>query len=246
MQDETTKEPDYIGHRARIRQRFLHNEGRDMADYELLELLLSIAIPRKDVKPIAKELIRKFGDFAGVISAPVEKLTEVSGIKENSAVALKLVKAAAIRLSWQTLNNEDATVLGSWDQMIDYCRTLLANSDVEEFHAIYLNANLHVIGSALHQRGTIDKVAVHPRELIKDAIAKNARGLILVHNHPSGAVKASDADIEITRQIVEAAHIVGIKVIDHLIIGKNSVFSFHDSGYIKYPEEEAKQIKKYR
>lgn len=242
MPDEKIKEPDYIGHRARIRQRFLLGDGRDMEDYELLELLLTIAIPRKDVKPIAKELIRKFGDFSGVISAPVNELMLVPGIKENSAVALKLVKAGAIRLSWQVLNNSDIPVLGSWDQIIDYCRALIANCPVEEFHIIYLNSKLRVIGSELHQKGTVNQVSAHPREIIKSAIAKNAKGIILVHNHPSGDTKPSEADIVLTRQTVDTANAIGLKVIDHLIIGKNSIFSFHDAGYIKYPEDEEKKV----
>jgi len=226
------KEPDYLGHRERLRKRFLFNEGRDMPDYELLELLLTIAIPRRDVKPLAKELIRKFKDFAGVISARPEELMQINGVKENTVVVLKAIKSAAIRLSWQTLCNSDATIITNWDELIDYCRAAMVNNEVEEFRTIYLNAKLQVIGEDIHQRGTIDKVAIHPREVIKAAMFKNARGMVLVHNHPSGDVRPSKADIDITKNIAEAARLVNIEVFDHLIIGKSEVFSFRDAGLL--------------
>lgn len=227
------KEPDYLGHRERLRKRFLFNEGRDMPDYELLELLLTIAIPRRDVKPLAKELVRRFKDFAGVISARPEELMQVSGVKENTVVVLKSIKSAAVRLSWQSLCNSDAPVLSNWDELIDYCHAAMAHNDVEEFRTIYLNAKLQVIGEDVHQRGTIDKVAIHPREVIKQAMFKNARGMVLVHNHPSGDIRPSKADVEITKNIIEAARLVNIEVFDHLIIGKSEVFSFRDAGLIK-------------
>lgn len=227
-----SKLPDYIGHRARLRTRFINNEGKDFADYELLELLLTYALPRQDVKPLAKELIRKFGSFAGVISAPISDLVTVSGLKENSAILLKVVKSAATLLSWQQLQNEDAPIISSWDIMIDYCRTLLAYCEVEEFHVIYLNAKLQVIKQEIMQKGTINMVAFHPREVLKSAIANNASGIILLHNHPSGSTRPSNADITLTQQIVEAAEAINIAVIDHIIVSKNETFSFQDSGLI--------------
>ena len=129
------KEPDYLGHRERLRKRFLFNEGRDMPDYELLELLLTIAIPRRDVKPLAKELVRRFKDFAGVISARTEELMQVPGVKENTVVVLKSIKSAAVRLSWQSLCNSDAPVLSNWDELIDYCHAAMAHNDVEELRS---------------------------------------------------------------------------------------------------------------
>ena len=226
------QEPDYIGHRQRLRARFLAGGGKDMPDYEFLELLLMIAIPRRDVKPLAKSLLKKFGCLAGVLNASVEDLQSVDGIKENSAAMLKIVKECALRMSWQNLQNDDLPVIANWDTMIDYCRSAMGYSEVEEFRIIFLNAKLKLIGEEVQQRGTINHVSVHPREVIKSAINGGASALILAHNHPSGDTTPSKADIEITRQISEAAKLVGIKVIDHVIVSKNTVYSFKDHGII--------------
>lgn len=230
--NETKEEPHYVGHRERLRKRFLLGGGKDMPDYELLELLLTIAIPRRDVKPLAKDLIKHFGSFAEVINAPVEDLIAVSGLKENSAVVLKIVKECSIRTSWQSLKNIDAPVISSYDSMIDYCRSAMAYQTVEEFRIIFLNSKLMVIGEEIQQRGTVDHVSIHPREVIKSAIDKGAAAMILIHNHPSGIVTPSKADIEITKRIKEAADIVSIKLFDHLIISKSDVYSFRDKGFI--------------
>lgn len=226
----TEEKPDYLGHRKRLRERFILGEGKDMPDYELLELLLMIAIPRRDVKPIAKRLIKKFGCFAGVINASIEDLQQIEGIKETSATVLKIVKAAALRMSWQNLSSSDAPVISNWDTMVDYCRSSMGYLDIEEFHIIFLNSKLQVIGEEVQQRGTINQVAIHPREVIKSAINKGATAIILAHNHPSGDVTPSKADLHVTKQIKEAANLVNIELIDHLIISKNLVYSFKDHG----------------
>lgn len=229
---ELKDEPDYLGHRERLRQRFLLGGGKDMPDYELLELLLTIAIPRRDVKPLAKELIRKFGCFAEVVNAPIEELVEVNGLKENSAVILKIVKECSIRTSWQSLKNTDAPVISSFDSLIDYCRSAMAYQTVEEFRIIFLNSKLRVIDEEVQQRGTVDHVSIHPREVIKSAMMRGASAMVLVHNHPSGIVTPSKADIEITKRIKEAAESVSIQLFDHLIISKSNVYSFHNEGLI--------------
>ncbi len=226
----TEEKPDYLGHRKRLRERFILGEGKDMPDYELLELLLMIAIPRRDVKPIAKRLIKKFGCFAGVINASIEDLQQIEGIKETSATVLKIVKAAALRMSWQNLSSSDAPVISNWDTMVDYCRSSMGYLDIEEFHIIFLNSKLQVIGEEVQQRGTINQVAIHPREVIKSAINKGATAIILAHNHPSGDVTPSKADLHVTKQIKEAANLVNIELIDHLIISKNLVYGFKDHG----------------
>lgn len=226
------QEPDYIGHRRRLRARFLAGGGKDMPDYEFLELLLMIAIPRRDVKPLAKSLLKKFGCLAGVLNASVEELQSVDGIKENSAAMFKIVRECALRMSWQNLQNDDAPVISNWDTMIDYCRAAMGYLEVEEFRVIFLNAKLKLIGEEVQQRGTVNHVSVHPREVIKSAINGGASALILAHNHPSGDTTPSKADIDITRQITEAAKLVGIKVIDHVIVSKNTVYSFKDHGII--------------
>lgn len=226
------KQPDYLGHRERLRKRFLKDEGRSMPDYELLELLLMTAIPRRDVKPLAKKLLAKFKSFAGVISAPIEELMAEEGIKENSATVLKLVKAAAVRMSWQKLENEDAPVIANWDSLIDYCRSSMAYKDIEEFKIIFLNNKLKIIDEEVQQRGTATQVSIHPREVIKSAVNKEASAIILVHNHPSGDTTPSRADIEVTKQINEACKLVSIQLLDHVIISQNTNYSFKDHGLI--------------
>lgn len=225
-------EPDYLGHRERLRRRFLLGGGRDMPDYELLELLLTIAIPRRDVKPLAKELIRKFGSFAGVVNAPLEELMLVKGVKENTAAVLRIVRECSVRSSWQSLKGMDAPVISDFDAMVDYCRSAMAYQTVEEFRIIFLNSKLYVIGEEIQQRGTVDQVAIHPREVIKSAMMHGASAMILVHNHPSGIVTPSKADMEITKRIKEAAEAVSIRLFDHLIISKSSVYSFHNQGFV--------------
>lgn len=228
----TNDEPDYLGHRERLRRRFLLGGGRDMPDYELLELLLTIAIPRRDVKPLAKELIRKFGSFAEVVNAPLEELMLVKGVKENTAAVLRIVRECSVRSSWQSLRGMDAPVISDFDAMVDYCRSAMAYQTVEEFRIIFLNSKLYVIGEEIQQRGTVDQVAIHPREVIKSAMMHGASAMILVHNHPSGIVTPSKADMEITKRIKEAAEAVSIRLFDHLIINKSSVYSFHNQGFV--------------
>lgn len=228
----TNDEPDYLGHRERLRRRFLLGGGRDMPDYELLELLLTIAIPRRDVKPLAKELIRKFGSFAEVVNAPLEELMLVKGVKENTAAVLRIVRECSVRSSWQSLRGMDAPVISDFDAMVDYCRSAMAYQTVEEFRIIFLNSKLYVIGEEIQQRGTVDQVAIHPREVIKSAMMHGASAMILVHNHPSGIVTPSKADMEITKRIKEAAEAVSIRLFDHRIISKSSVYSFHNQGFV--------------
>lgn len=220
------KQPDYIGHRQRLRQRFLLGDGKDMADYELLELVLTMAIPRRDVKPLAKTLINKFGSFAAVINASNQELLEIDGVKETTLTMLKVIKVASLRTSWQNLSASDGPVISDYDALIDYCRSAMSFSDVEELRLIYLDTKLHVLGQEVMQRGTINSVAIHPREIIKSAMANKAAAIIMVHNHPSGEVKPSKADLCMTNAVKEACISVSIKLCDHLIISKNDCFSF--------------------
>lgn len=222
------EKPHYLGHRQRLRDRFMTDGGKSMPDYEFLELLLTIAIPRRDVKPLAKQLVKNFGSFAGVITAPVEDLMKFDGLKENTVCILKIIKEVAIRLNWQVLNNSDAPIINNWDAMIDYCRSSMAHQEYEEFRIIFLNSKLAVMEEEIQQRGTVDQVAIHPREVIKSAINKGASAIILVHNHPSGNVTPSKADIEITKRICSAAEAMNIKVIDHIVISKYDYYSFSE------------------
>ena len=225
--------PDYLGHRQRLRSRFLLTGGKDMPDYEFLEFLLTMSIPRKDVKPLAKQLIKKFGSFAGVVNAPDAELLAISGIKETSLALIKAIKEGALRMQWQNLNASDTPLINNWDLMVDYCRMKMSHKQVEEFMIIYLNSKLYLIGEEIQQRGTLNQVAIHPREVIKSAMDKGASAIILVHNHPSGIVKPSRADIEITKSIVQAGSVVDISILDHLIISKDDVYSFVQNGIIQ-------------
>ncbi|MBE6452830.1 MAG: DNA repair protein RadC [Alphaproteobacteria bacterium] len=218
--------PDYLGHRERLRQRFLLSEGRDMADYELLELVLTIALPRRDVKPLAKALISDFGSFAGVINANKEELCAIDGIKENTVTVLKIINAALQRTSWQNLQSQDGPIILNIDSLIDYCRTGMCYSDVEEFRLIYLDSKLHVIGQETMQKGTINSVAIHPREVIKAAMSNRASAIIMVHNHPSGNVQPSKSDVAMTERIDEACESIGIRLLDHLVVSNKDYYSF--------------------
>ena len=182
---EVKEKPHYLGHRMRLRERFLKDEGKSMADYELLELLLTIAIPRRDVKQKAKDLLNHFGSFNKVITASQNSLSSY-GLSENVITILKVIKASAIKLSWQELNEQNEPILSNFDYMIDYCRTAMSYLDVEEFRVIFLDAKLKIIKEETMQRGSVNSVSVHPREVLKAAIQHNATSVILLHNHPSG------------------------------------------------------------
>ena len=160
------EEKDYIGHRQRLKERFLRGHGQDMADYEMLELLLTLAIPRKDTKPLAKALINEFGSFAGVMGADENTLMSFSCLKESSILVFSIVKEAALRMTWQNLCAADNPIISNWDAMIDYCRMKMAHKTREEFMLIFLDAKLKVIGQDVQQRGTTDNVAIHPAEVV--------------------------------------------------------------------------------
>lgn len=222
----------YLGHRQRLKARFLSDGGKAMPDYELLELLLTFAIPRRDVKPLVKTLIARFNNFAGVINADLQDLMAVSGVKENTAIMLKMIAQGAKRMAWQQLKAADEAVIADYDAMIDYCRTAMAYNEVEEFRVIFLNSKFRVIAEETQQRGTINTVAIHPREVIKSALDNGAAAMIMVHNHPTGIVTPSQADISVTKTIRDAAKNCGIELFDHIIISKNDYFSFRDRGVL--------------
>ena len=223
--------PSYIrDHRARLRARFMAGGPDAVPDYELLELVLFRAIPRQDVKPLARSLIERFGDFNRVISAPPARLADVAGVGEAVIVELKLIEAAAQRLARARVINRP--VLSSWQALIDYCQTALAHRETEEFRVLYLDRKNVLIADEAQARGTVDHVPVYPREVIKRALEINASALILVHNHPSGDPTPSAADIEMTLRIRDAAEVLGIVLHDHLIIGKACEVSLKAAGYL--------------
>ncbi len=210
--------PHYRGHRERLRMRF-RNAGADaVSDYELLELVLFRTIPQRDVKPLAKALIAKFGSFAEVLAAPRKRLEEVKGIKEATSTDLKILHAVAGRITRGEARKR--TVLSSWSAVLDYCRTTMAFSDKEQFKIIFLDKRNQIIADEVQQTGTVDHTPVYPREVVKRALELSATAIILVHNHPSGDPTPSNADIQMTQSIVDIAKPLGIAVHDHIIVGK--------------------------
>jgi DNA repair protein RadC len=210
--------PHYHGHRERLRVRFLEAGPDAVTEYELLELVLFRAIPRRDVKPLAKALIAKFGSFAEVVSASQTRLREVDGLGEAAITELKIVQAAAGRLARGQVKKR--AVLSSWTAVLDYCRTTMAFADKEQLSIIFLDKRNQVIADEIQQTGTVDHTPVYPREVVKRALELSATAVILVHNHPSGDPTPSRADIQMTQSIVEIAKPLGIAVHDHIIVGK--------------------------
>ena len=206
------------GHRQRLRQRFREGGADALPDYELLELLLFRAIPRRDTKPIAKDLIEKFGSFAEVINAPEERLQEVSGIGETVVTEIKLIKAASLRLLKSNIVKRPA--LNTWSELLQYCQAAMAYETKEQLRIIFLDKRNHIIADEVQQTGTVDHTPVYIREVIKRALELSATAIILLHNHPSGDPTPSRADIQMTKDIIEAAQKLGIHVHDHIIIGR--------------------------
>jgi DNA repair protein RadC len=210
--------PHYLGHRERLRERFLEAGPEAVTEYELLELVLFRAIPRRDVKPLAKALIAKFGSFAEVVSATRPRLREIDGLGEAAITEIKIVQAAANRLARGEAKKR--TVLSSWSAVLDYCRSTMAFGDKEQFRIIFLDKRNQIIADEVQQTGTVDHTPVYPREVVKRALELSATAIILVHNHPSGDPTPSRADIQMTQSIVEIAKPLGISVHDHIIVGK--------------------------
>ena len=222
--------PHYHGHRQRLRERFMRAGPEALADYELLELVLFGAKPRGDMKPLAKRLIDRFGSFSQAITADPERLAEVEGVGETTIATLKAVQAAAVRLVQGQVLNRPA--VSSWQALLDYCRASMGHSSIEEFRVLYLDRKNVLIADEVLQRGTVDHTPVYPREVVKRALEVGATALIMVHNHPSGDPTPSRADIEMTKQVVEAAKSLGIVVHDHVIVGRERHASFKALGLI--------------
>ena len=211
--------PHYHGHRERLRGRFREAGPEALSDYELLELLLFRAQPRRDVKPLAKTLLERFGSFAEVISAPETRLAEVKGLGQAGIAELKIVQAAASRFLRGAVRKRPA--LSSSASVLDYCRSAQAFAEREEFRILFLDKRNNLIADEVQQTGTVDHTPVYPREVVKRALELSATAIILVHNHPSGDPTPSHADIQMTKQIVAVAGPLGIAVHDHLIVGKD-------------------------
>jgi len=212
-------DPHFHGHRERLRRKFREAGERALADYEMLELVLFRALPRRDTKPVAKALITRFGSFAEVLAAPERLLKEVEGVGDAAVTELKVVQAASQRITAGKV--KDRAVLGSWSGVLDYCRAAMAFADKEQFRILFLDKRNALIADELQQSGTVDHTPVYPREVVKRALELSASALILVHNHPSGDPTPSRADIDMTRRIVEIAAPLGVAVHDHIIVGRD-------------------------
>lgn len=227
---EKSARPHYHGHRERLRKRFAEGGPDALADYELLELLLARALPRQDVKPLAKTLIGKFGSFAEVMAAPVSRLIEVKGVKEKTALEIKIVEAAALRQQRESVM--DRPVISSWSALLDYCRSAMARREREEFRVLFLDRKNRLIADEVLGEGTIDHAPVYPREVMKRALEIGSTAIVLVHNHPSGDPTPSRADIDMTAKVAEAGRPLGVTVHDHLVIARETTASFKSLGLL--------------
>jgi DNA repair protein RadC len=225
-----TAKPHYLGHRERLRQRLIAKGGDALADYEVLEVLLYAGNPRGDTKPLAKALIDRFGSLAGVLAAGPEALRAVKGMGDGAIAGLLASREAATRMAREQAM--ERPVIASWDKLLAYCRIRMAQEQVEQFHLLFLDRKNRLIADEPQAKGTVDHTPVYPREVVKRALDLGASALILVHNHPSGDPTPSKADIQMTRDVADAAKRLGIAVHDHVIITRSGHTSFKTKGLL--------------
>ncbi len=221
--------PHYHGHRQRLRERLLDSGADALQDYELLEVLLFAAIPRRDVKPLAKQLLGEFKNLWALINAAPERLMGF-GLSEAAVTTIRVTGAIALRAQKKEIIG--GALLNNWQRMVDYCRMAMAHETVEQFRLLFLDRKNHLIGEEVHQRGTIDHTPVYPREVVRRALEIGAGAIVLAHNHPSGDPTPSKDDIAMTRAIIEACRPLGILVHDHIIISKGETVSFKNKGLL--------------
>jgi DNA repair protein RadC len=228
--DDGDDKPDYLGHRRRLRERFLNGDDGALQDYELLELLLAQVQKRIDTKPIAKALIKRFGSFAGVMAAAPDQLQEVDGVGPAATVIIRAVQSCALRMAQQEVIKRE--VIGSWKKLLDYLRMAMAEQKTEQFRLLFLDNKNTLIADEEQQRGTVNHTPVYPREVVRRALELGASAIILVHNHPSGDPTPSQDDIAMTKEVAAAADKLGISVHDHIIIGRKGHASLRSLGYL--------------
>ncbi|WP_240789936.1 RadC family protein [Roseomonas sp. HF4] len=222
--------PGHLGHRARMREKLLASGPDALLDHEMLEMLLFLALPRRDTKPIARALLARFGSFANAIAAPAQDLRQVEGLGEAGIAALKTVQGAALRLARAEIL--DRPVLNNWDRLIAYLSAALTRERVEQFRILFLDTRNRLIADEQQARGTVNHTPVYPREVVKRALELQATALILVHNHPSGDPTPSRADLDMTQEIKAAAGSLGIVLHDHLVMGNGRHLSFRREGLL--------------
>lgn len=218
----------HTGHRERLRQKFL--DGR-LADYELLELLLGYAIPRRDVRPLARMLISQFGGVGAVLAAPVDKLTQIPGMGRNTAVFIKSINQLMIIGYHDDMKSQ--SIFHDRRTLVNYCKAQLMGKTIEEVHTLYLDVDYRLLSDEVHTRGTRDESSVYPREILKRALVLNARNVVMVHNHPTIGRSFSQDDIKITAQVQELLNSVGIELYDHLVVSGTIVYSARDLQLLK-------------
>ncbi|WP_374468931.1 DNA repair protein RadC [Phenylobacterium sp.] len=220
--------PHYHGHRERLRERALAGGLAALPDYEVLELFLFRSIPKRDVKPLAKQLLARFGSLAAVLGATAEELKTVKGVGDGVALDLKLLHEAALRAGRDQIGRRP--VISSWSALLAYVKTALAHETREQFRVLFLDKKNQLIADEVMNRGTVDHAPVYPREVVRRALELSASALILVHNHPSGDPTPSSADVDMTRQVIDAARPLRVSVHDHLVVGRHGVASFRALG----------------
>lgn len=243
--EEKEEKPDYYGHRARLRERFMVDEGASMPDYELLELLLMMAIPRRDVKPYAKNLIKKFGDLKTVLHTPAHKLLSVCNIPPVGIVMLRLLSACILRAGYNGLTVSDQPALRSWEYFKETCWNKLAFKEVEELWVYFFDDVFHFKGEKHLSTGTVNRAVFHQREILRVAVENEASIIVLVHNHPSGSYKPSDFDKAVTKEVEELCDMFDLELFDHLIVAQEGIYSFREYGYITPKERSEDSTGKY-
>ena len=219
------------GHRRRLRDRFTQDQPSGFQDYEILEFLLTFGVPRKDVKPQAKELMEKFGSLARVLEAPGKELEEVKGVGKASSFLLRLARESCVRYLRSRI--EKKNLLKNAEEVVQYCRALLLGKDHEEVWVLYLNIRNEIMGQEAIALGTLDQAQVYPRRIVEGCLRTKAAGLIMAHNHPSGKVDPSAEDEALTAKVFQALKTVDLRLVDHIIVGSEGFFSFRQSGVLK-------------
>lgn len=225
-----TTKPDYLGHRKRVKEKFLSSLGKELHDYELLEILLFTAFPRHDTKPIAKRLLAKFGSLSAVINADLNMLRECENVGDSAATSIKIIAEILNRVLKEKAREK--IVLNNWQAVLDYAKSSLADLNHEVFKVIFLNKNFEIIDSELLASGGSDHVHIDTKTIAKKSLLMHASSIILIHNHPTSNLRASSFDIKTTNEIISTLKPLNIEVLDHLIVGKTGVFSFKENGIL--------------
>ena len=228
--NDSAAEAHYLGHRERLRQKILQFGAETLQDYELLEAILMAAIPRRDVKPLAKEILQTFGSLSAALNAKPEELTRIAGIKDSTVSLFALIREASVRM----LKNQivDAPVINSWNSLVAYCRASMSQKKIEALRVLFLDSQCRLIKDEIMQTGTINQTVVYPREVARRSMDLGAMSIIFVHNHPAGDLRPSKADIAMTQTLRDALKPLNITMVDHLIVSKTGFMSFKDCGYL--------------